>query len=104
MNVQVLLDENEAASKNREKRGNLPDFLKYLLPADHMPEDTDFFEGSSSYNKSREVSNFGDEFNIRQEFFTLLSQLSRQDRMDGGHNISTMLLSCTFRGRECSAE
>ena len=88
---------------DREKRQDLSELINgFLPPGMEIPENV--FEFSADNIVKRNVTNFGYEFKVRQEFFTRMSQMSRKDRMSGGHKMSVMLLTCTFRGQDCSTK
>ena len=44
------------------------------------------------------------EFQAQERFGRLLGRLSRKERQKAGHQLSDMLLSCTWNGRPCNAK
>lgn len=43
------------------------------------------------------------DFNFKQDFISFSSDLSRRERFQLGHQLSTMFISCTWQGKKCKA-
>ena len=66
----------------------------------HMEFDTD---GMAMEGSEEEEDEEDSDYSFTEDFMALSSGLSRAERLRAGHNLTTMLIGCTFLGMKCKA-
>ena len=66
--------------------------------ADYEYSDDDYWDSALEDDSVT----FDDDFTFASDALGMVSELDRADRMRMGHNLTTMLITCTYRGTKCT--
>ena len=68
-------------------------------------EDGEPVERTSRSKRSTDDEEYeaDEEFSFAEDVMSLTSELTRKERIAVGHNLTSMLIGCTFMGMKCKA-
>ena len=64
--------------------------------------DNDDDDNNRKKRNADATDDYSSDFEFRSGFLSKITELSRVERMELGHNLTTMLTSCSFAGKKCT--
>ena len=59
-------------------------------------------EEEETEEEEEKTEEYDNDFTFKSEFLAMITELSRSERKTFGHNLTSMLMSCTFAGKKCT--